>query len=87
MILIRLLNFYVKSNSAGKHIELCIDSRCGASFSYVVRTLDLLCWFLKRNVFSLLLVLILLSYSFTLLFSCDEPLIETTLRFAHQIQG
>jgi len=64
-----------------------IYSRCAASFSYVVRTLDLLCWFLRRNVFSLLLVLILLAYSFSLLFSCDEPLIETTLPFAHQNQG
>ena len=38
-------------------------------------------------VFSLLLVLILLSYSSTLLFSYDEPQIETTLPFAYQIQG
>jgi hypothetical protein len=35
-------------------------SRCGAGFSYVVDTLDLLLWFKKRDVFSLLLVLILL---------------------------
>jgi hypothetical protein len=51
---------------------LWIDSRCGASFSYVVNPLDLLFSFFKRNVFSLVLVLILLSYSFTLPFSCGE---------------
>ena len=38
-------------------------------------------------VFSLLLVLILLSYSSTLLYSYDEPQIETSLPFAYQNRG
>jgi len=60
---------------------------CGASFSYVINSLDLLFSFFKRNVFSLVLILILLPHSFTLLFSCDQPQIETTLPFAYQTQG
>ncbi len=70
-----------------RSIQFRIHSSCVANFSYVVNSLDLLCLLLERNVFSLLLVLILLSYSFTLLFSCDQPQIETTLPFAYQNQG
>jgi hypothetical protein len=53
----------------------------------LINSLDLLFSFFKRNVFSLVLILILLPYSFTLLFSCDQPQIETTLPFAYQNQG
>ena len=67
--------------------KLCIHSSCVASLSYVVRSLDLLFSIFKANIFSLLLILILLSYPFSLLLSYDEPLIETTLSFAHQNQG
>ena len=64
------------------------NSSCVASSNYVANSLDLLLLFLlERNIFSLLLILILLSYSFTLLFSCGEPQIETNLPFAYQTQG
>ena len=78
MYVILILKIQVRSTAK-------IYSSCVASSNYAANSLDLLLsFFLKRNKFSLDLILILLSYSFT--FPCGEPQIETNLSFAYQIQ-